>query len=73
MTGEISTPNAYRCGDKITILKLITLAGGFTGKAARSNVRIVRMVKGEKVIFENVEMDTPVQPDDVIIIPESFF
>lgn len=73
VTGEVTTPNAYRCGDKITVLKLITLAGGFTGKAARSKVRLVRIVKGEKIMFENVEMDTPVQPDDVIIIPESFF
>lgn len=73
VTGEVTNPNAYRCGDKITVLKLITLAGGFTGKAARSKVRIVRTVQGEKNIFENVEMDTPVQPEDVIIVPESFF
>lgn len=73
VTGEVNSPNAYRCSDNITVLKLITLAGGFTGKAARSRVRIVRIVKGSKTVFEDVDMDTHVQPDDVIIVPESFF
>jgi len=73
VSGEVKSPDAYRCGNKMTIIKLITLAGGFTGKASRSGVRIVRMVNGEKTLYENVEMDTPVQPDDVIIVPESFF
>jgi len=73
VNGEVKSPNAYKCGDNITVLKLITLAGGFTGKASKSSVRIVRIVNGEKTIFKDVEMDTVVQPDDVIIVPESFF
>ena len=73
VNGEVKSPNAYKCGDNITILKLITLAGGFTGKASKSSVRIVRIVNGEKTIYKDVEMDTVVQPDDVIIVPESFF
>ncbi len=73
VNGEVKSPNAYKCGDNITVLKLITLAGGFTGKAARSSVRIVRIVDGVKTLYKNVEMDMKVQPDDVIIVPESFF
>lgn len=73
VTGEVKSPNAYKCSGNITILKLITLAGGFTGKAAKSSVRVVRMINGKKTLFEDVEMDMLVQPDDVIIVPESFF
>jgi len=73
VTGEVKTPNAYKCSDNISVLKIITLAGGFTGKAAKSKVRVVRKVNGEETLFENVEMDMPLQPDDVIIVPESFF
>lgn len=73
VTGEVKSPDAYRCGNTITVLKLITLAGGFTGKASRSNTRIIRIVDGEKKIFEEVDMDMIVQPDDVVIVPESFF
>lgn len=73
VTGEVKTPNAYRCSDNITVLKIITLAGGFTGKAAKSKVRVVRKVNGEETLFEEVKMDMLLQPDDVIIVPESFF
>jgi len=73
VTGEVKSPNAYKCGDSITVLKLITLAGGFTGRAAKSSVRLVRMVNGEKILYEDVNMDMRVQPDDVIVVPESFF
>lgn len=73
VNGEVANPNAYKCGDKITVLKLITLAGGFTGRAARSSVRILRIVNGEKTLYKDVDLDTLVQPDDVIIVPESFF
>ena len=73
VTGEVKAPNAYKCSDNITVLKIITLAGGFTGTAAKSKVRVVRKVNGAESLFENVEMDMPLQPDDVIIVPESFF
>ncbi|MCL7489370.1 MAG: polysaccharide biosynthesis/export family protein [Desulfobulbaceae bacterium] len=73
VTGEVKSPNAYKCGESMTVLKLITLAGGFTGKASRSGVRIVRMVDGSEQVFEKAAMDMVVQPDDVIIVPESFF
>ncbi len=73
VTGEVSNPDAYPCDGDATILKLITLAGGFTGKASRSSVRIVRIIDGKKKVFDDVEMDTPVQTDDVIVVPESFF
>jgi len=48
VTGEVRSPGAYPCKDEPTVLKLIALAGGFTGKAAKSNVNIVRVVDGEK-------------------------
>jgi polysaccharide export outer membrane protein len=73
VTGEVKAPNAYKYGDNITVLKLITLAGGFTGKASRSGVKVIRIVDGRKTVFDDVEMGMAVLPDDVIMVPESFF
>ena len=73
VNGEVKRPDAYKCGDNITVLKLITLAGGFTGKASKSSVRILRIVDGEKRLYKDVPMEMKVMPDDVIIVPESFF
>ena len=73
VTGQVKNPDAYICDGNTTILKLITLAGGFTGIASSSGIRIMRMVDGKKTVIKDVEMDTRVQPDDVIVVPESFF
>ena len=74
VTGEVEEPGSYPCGDGSTVLKLIALANGFTGKAAESKVRIVRIVDNEKTIFKDVDLDSTVVFDnDVIVVPESFF
>ena len=73
VTGEVEEPDAYKIDEGATVIKAIALAGGFTGKAAKGKVKIIRMVDGKKVVLENVQMDTPILPEDVIVVPESFF
>ncbi len=55
------------------LLKAITMGGGFTDKASKSRVKIIRKINGEEKVLEKVNMDEPVLPDDVIVVPESFF
>ena len=73
VTGEVKKPDSYKYEDGTTVIKAITIAGGFTDKASKGRVKIIRKVSGEEKIIESVEMDEPVLPDDVIVIPESFF
>ena len=73
ITGEVNKPGEYPCGRNTTVLKMISLAGSFTGIAAESSIEINRMVNGKKKVLKNVALDTPVQPEDVIVVPESFF
>jgi len=73
VTGEVADPDAYPCDNDTTVLKLIARAGGFTGKASKSSVRIVRIKDGEKVILKDVDHNTSVLANDILVIPESFF
>lgn len=73
VTGEVKKPDAYRYEDGTTIIKAITLAGGFTDKASTGRVKIIRKIHGKERILGKVKMDEPVLPDDVIVVPESFF
>lgn len=73
VTGQVTTPGTYPCGEGATVLKLVTLAKGFTGKASKSGIDIVRMEGDKKTILEDVSLDTPVKHNDVIVVPESFF
>jgi len=73
VTGEVEAPGAYPCKDEPTALKLIALAGGFTGKAAKSSVNIVRVLDGKKTIIKNVDLQESLLPQDVIVVPEGFW
>jgi len=73
VSGEVNKPDSYKYEQKLTAIKAITMAGGFSKIAARNKVKIIRNVNGHKKIFKNVNMDEPILPDDVIVVPESFF
>ena len=73
ITGEVKKPDAYKYEEGTTVIKAVTMAGGFTDKASTGKVKIIRKVQGKEKVLENAEMDQAVQPDDIIVIPESFF
>lgn len=73
VTGEVGSPGTYPCGEGTTVLKLVALAKGFTGKASKSSVSIIRMEGDRKNVMEDVSLDTSVLENDVIVVPESFF
>ena len=82
--GEIKEPGSFALTDReITLVEAISKAGGFTPIAARNRTRIIRVEEGvEKIITVNVDaitdagrkiQDVIIQPNDVIVVPESFF
>jgi len=82
--GQVKNPGSYAMPEReITLVEAISTAGGFTPIAARNRTRIIRVEDGvEKVIEVKVDAitkagkkihDVPIQPNDVIVIPESFF
>jgi polysaccharide export outer membrane protein len=73
ITGEVEAPGTYPCGNRATVLKLVALSGGFTGKASKSGISIVRIVDNKKTILKSVDLYTPLEHNDVLVVPESFF
>ncbi len=73
VTGQVKSPNAYKFENGTTILKAISMAGGFSPIAAESRVRVIRIIDGKETVLGKVSMQEPVVPDDVIVVPESFF
>jgi polysaccharide biosynthesis/export protein len=82
--GEVKNPGSYAFTKKeISIVEAISMAGGFTHIAARNKTRIVRVENAKEKIYE-VSMDAitksgkmiqavQIKPNDLIVIPESFF
>ena len=73
VTGQIIKPGAYKYEEGLTVIKAVTIAGGFTGIASKGKVKIMRKIDEKEEVIENVKMDTTVLVDDVIVVPESFF
>jgi polysaccharide export outer membrane protein len=73
VTGQVNRPDAYKLEMGTSVIKAITMAGGFTELAAQKRVRLIRKVDGVETVMEKVPMHTAVMPEDVIVVPESFF
>ena len=73
VSGEVRNPDAYKWEQNTTVIKAITFAGGFTARASLKNVKIIRKINGEEKVLPKAKLDEPVLPDDVIVVPESFF
>ncbi len=82
--GQVKSPGSYKFTRKnLTLVGAIGTAGGFTNIAGRRKTRIIRVENGvEKIITVNVDaitsagrkiQDVRIKPDDIIIVPESFF
>jgi polysaccharide biosynthesis/export protein len=82
--GQIRTPGSYPIPDReLTVVEAISVAGGFTPIASRNRTRIIRVEEGvEKIIEVKVDAitregmkirDVIIQPNDLIVVPESFF
>lgn len=82
--GQVKNPGSYPLTEEeVTLVGAISLAGGFTPVAARNRTRIIRVEDGvEKIIEVKVDamtdagrkiQDVTIQPDDMIVVPESFF
>ena len=73
VTGEVRKPDAYQFEQGMSVITAITRAGGFTDLAAKGKVRIIRKLGESEKVMNKVPMHEQIQPDDVIVVPESFF
>ncbi|MCP4578506.1 MAG: hypothetical protein GY846_19705 [Deltaproteobacteria bacterium] len=82
--GQVRGPGSYDMPeDELTLVEAIGMAGGFTRIASRNSTRIIRVDDGiEKVIEVRVDeitdagkkiQDVVIKPEDIIVVPESFF
>ena len=82
--GEVETPGSYPIKGKMTVVELISTAGGFTKIASPNDVKVIRtMPDGTKqetrVRVYNImrrgdqKDDIQLQSGDVVVVPESLF
>ena len=72
VNGEVKRAGDYLDERGLTVHKAITMAGGLTDKAAASSIKVLRMVNGKEQTVE-VQLDSEVLPEDIVVVPRSFF
>lgn len=81
--GEVNKPGVYTQSEALSLLQLVTVAGGFTKYAAPARATLIRR-DGDKKIRIKVDLkdvmndprgneDFPLRPGDVLIVPERLF
>ena len=81
--GEVKRPGAYQLEKETNVLEGVTIAGGFTDKAAPGRARVIRSTPNGQQVFD-VDLNEilkrgqrakalPLQENDVVVVPESFF
>ena len=71
INGQVKRPGAYPYVDGLTVRKAITLAGGATERASLRKISLIREGKSDHRRVEDLE--SSLQPGDVITIGESLF
>lgn len=72
VNGEVKTPGAYEYTPGLTVHRAISISGGFTERAARSRILIIKE-KDPSRETQRVDLEDPVGPGDIVIVKESFF
>ena len=72
INGEVYKPGGYPYVPGLTVLKAVSLAGGFKDRASKTNMFVVRdgAPNDER---KKVGLDSPIHPGDILTIEESFF
>ena len=72
VNGEVEKAGEFPYEKGLTVHKVITMAGGFTDKAAIGRVKVLRIVQGAEQSIR-VPLDALVLPEDIVVVPRSFF
>ncbi|MCK6494619.1 MAG: SLBB domain-containing protein, partial [Nitrospira sp.] len=70
VTGEVRTPGRYTYEAGLSVQKAVSMAGGFTEKADKLDVRVERRGAGG-VTTVPVEPQAVLQPEDLVVIPQA--
>ncbi|MBI1978247.1 MAG: polysaccharide export protein [Candidatus Omnitrophica bacterium] len=79
--GQVKKPGAFDYAPGLTVMRVVSQAGGFERGANKRKIRVVRMVNGEKksivvngsAIINGEEEDPAVEPGDMIFVSEAIF
>jgi protein involved in polysaccharide export with SLBB domain len=79
--GQVGKPGTFNYTPSMSVVEAITVAGGFTGMAAKNDTTITRTEQGKKTVVrvpvadigEGRAQNVYLRPGDIISVPERIF
>lgn len=71
--GEVRAPGSYSYTNGITVLKAVALAGGFTYRANKKNVQVLKTRNSGSALYDKTSVNEAIAPGDIILVKERFF
>lgn len=71
--GEVESPGRYDYTPDLKVINAVALAGGYTFRAKKNKMQILRNQNNALERFENLPSETVLKPGDIIVIEERFF
>jgi len=79
ITGQVEKPGPYALNGSVTVLQLISMAGGLREFADGKNITVMRLRQGKQSIFEfnyqdllkrkNLFQNIELEPGDTVVVP----
>jgi polysaccharide export outer membrane protein len=73
ISGHVKTPGGYPVDEGMTVLQVLSLAGGLTDRGSDKKIDITRTVDGKKTNLKGVKLTSVVQPGDTIVVGQRVF
>ncbi|HJR60721.1 MAG TPA: polysaccharide biosynthesis/export family protein [Vicinamibacterales bacterium] len=73
VSGHVKDPGAYPVDEGMTVLQVLSLAGGLTDRGSDKRITITRTVDGKKKDLKGVKLTSVVQPGDTIVVGQRIF
>ena len=70
--GQVRNPGAYKLTSNLTVLQLLSMAGGVTERGETKRIKIIRVVNGKKLEVK-AGLNDVVRANDTITVPEKWF
>jgi polysaccharide export outer membrane protein len=73
VSGHVKNPGGYAVEEGMTVLQVLSLAGGLTDRGSDRRINILRTVDGKKKELKGVKLTSVVQPGDTIVVGQRIF
>jgi protein involved in polysaccharide export with SLBB domain len=72
VVGEVTKPGSYDWADDLRVINAVALAGGYTYRAEKGELKVIRFDDPAKVETP-VDQAAQIGPGDTIVVPERWF